>query len=193
MTNGKFPALNSTTQHKVVSVLVATTIFACLGAITTLATGRPLEIGLTNAILIGIVVGLFEEFYVQSQPGRRLRRLHPMRSISVYVVLILLIYFVTAHVTRLVLGRLDDLPMLYRRSPYVLTFFIMYSVVGVLMMMRVIHFIGLRTLFHLITGNLSPSGARAESYSVPRHQWIDRPGREARRSFDAVSRSQIFI
>jgi adenylate cyclase len=151
VTNGKFPALNSTTQHKVVSALVATAIFACLGAITTLATGRPLEIGLTNAILIGIVVGLFEEFYVQSQRGGWLRSMHPMRSISVYVVLILLIYFVTAHVTRLVLGRLDDLPMLYRRLPYVLTFFIMYSVVGVLMM-RVIHFIGLRTLFHLITG-----------------------------------------
>ena len=130
---------------------MATAIFACLGAITTLATGRPLEIGLTNAILIGIVVGLFEEFYVQSQRGGRLRSMHPLRSISVYVVLILLIYFVTAHVTRLVLGRLDDLPMLYRRLPYVLTFFIMYSVVGVLMM-RVIHFIGLRTLFHLITG-----------------------------------------
>ena len=117
---------------------MATTIFACLGAITTLATGRPLEIGLTNAILIGIVVGLFEEFYVQSQRGGWLRSMHPMRSISVYVVLILLIYFVTAHVTRLVLGRLDDLPMLYRRLP--LTFFIMYSVVGVLTM-RVIHFI----------------------------------------------------
>ena len=89
---------------------MATAIFACLGAITTLATGRPLEIGLTNAILIGIVVGLFEEFYVQSQRGGWLRSMHPMRSISVYVVLILLIYFVT----RLVLGRLDDLPMLYR-------------------------------------------------------------------------------
>jgi Adenylate and Guanylate cyclase catalytic domain len=98
VTNGNFPAFNSTTQHKVVSALVAAAIFACLGGITTLATGRPLEIGLTNAILIGIAVGLFEEFYVQSQRGSWLRSMHPMRSISVYVVLILLIYFVTAHV-----------------------------------------------------------------------------------------------
>jgi adenylate cyclase len=149
--NGRFSYFNFGTQQKVASALLATGIFACLGGITTLAAGRPLELGLTNSILIGIAVGLFEEFYVQSQRGSWLRSMHPMRSISVYVVLILLIYFVTAHVTPLVLGRLDDLPMLYRRLPYVLTFFIMYSVVGVLMM-RVIHFIGLRTLFHLITG-----------------------------------------
>jgi adenylate cyclase len=96
VTIGTFPAFNSTTQHKVVSALVATAIFACLGGITTLAAGRPLEIGLMNAVLIGIAVGLFEEFYVQSQRGSWLRSMHPMRSISVYIVLILLIYFVTA-------------------------------------------------------------------------------------------------
>ena len=107
--------------------------------------------GLSNAILIGIAVGLFEEFYVQSQRGSWLRSMHPMRSISVYVAVILIFYVVTAHVTRLLLGRLDDLPTFYRRLPYVLVFFMMYSVVGVLTM-RVIHFIGLRTLFHLIAG-----------------------------------------
>ena len=104
------------------------------------------------------------EFYFDRNCGRALRRVlcpksarqlasqhAPLRSISVYVALILLFYFVTAHVTRLLLGRLDDLPILYRRLPYVLSFFIIYSVVGVLTM-RIIHFIGLRTLFHLITG-----------------------------------------
>jgi len=149
--NGRFSYFNFGTQQKVASALLATGIFACLGGITTLAAGRPLELGLTNSILIGIAVGLFEEFYVQSQRGSWLRSTHPLRSISVYVALILIFYLVTAHVTRLLLGRLDDLPTLYRRLPYVLTFFIIYSIVGVLTM-RIIHFIGLRTLFHLITG-----------------------------------------
>ena len=151
MINGRFSYFNSGTQQKVASALLATGIFACLGGITTLAAGRPLELGLTNSILIGIAVGLFEEFYVQSQRGSWLRSMHPLRSISVYVALILIFYLVTAHLTRLLLGRLDDLPTLYRRLPYVLSFFIIYSVVGVLTM-RIIHFIGLRTLFHLITG-----------------------------------------
>jgi adenylate cyclase len=64
--NRRFPTFNDTTQHKIASALVATAIFACLGGITTLAAGRPLELGLANAVLIGIGVGLFEEFYVQS-------------------------------------------------------------------------------------------------------------------------------
>ena len=151
MINGKFSYFNSGTQQKVASALLATGIFACLGGITTLAAGRPLELGLTNSILIGIAVGLFEEFNVQSQRGSWLRSMHPLRSISVYVACSLIFYLVTAHLTRLLLGRLDDLPTLYRRLPYVLASFIIYSVVGVLTM-RIIRFIGLRTLFHLITG-----------------------------------------
>jgi two-component sensor histidine kinase len=62
--NGRFSYFNFGTQQKVASALLATGIFACLGEITTLAAGRPLELGLTNSILIGIAVGLFEEFYV---------------------------------------------------------------------------------------------------------------------------------
>jgi class 3 adenylate cyclase len=41
--------------------------------------------------------------------------------------------------------------MVYRRLPYGLTFFTTFSVVGILMM-RVVHFIGLDTLFHLMVG-----------------------------------------
>jgi class 3 adenylate cyclase len=43
------------------------------------------------------------------------------------------------------------LPTVYRRLPYGLSFFTAFSIVGVLMM-RVVHFIGLDTLFHLIIG-----------------------------------------
>jgi adenylate cyclase len=103
--NGSFSSFNSTTQLKVASALVATAIFACLGGITTLAAGRPLELGLTNAILIGVAVGLFEEIYVQSQRGSWLRSMRPMRSIPIYVAAILIFYLVTAHVIRLLLGR----------------------------------------------------------------------------------------
>jgi adenylate cyclase len=129
----------------------ATGIFACLGSVTTLASGRPLELGLTNAVLIGMAVGLLEEFYVQSHRGNWLRSMHPLLSIPVYVAIVLAFYLVLAHITRFFLGRLDDLPTLYRRLPYVLIFFTMYSVVGVLTM-RIVHFIGLENLFHLMVG-----------------------------------------
>ena len=85
MTGGKFFSISPTTRRNALFVLVATFIFACLGLVTTLAAGRPLQLGLSTAILIGLGVGLFEEFYVQSERGNWLRNMHPLRSIPVYV------------------------------------------------------------------------------------------------------------
>jgi class 3 adenylate cyclase len=151
MTGGQLFASSPTTRRKALFVLVATFIFACLGTVTTLAAGRPLQLGLSTAILIGLGVGLFEEFYVQSERGHWLRNMHPLRSILVYVCVIIVLYIVAAHLIRVVLGRLDDLPTLYRRLPFGVAIFTIFSVVGVLML-RVVHFIGLENLFHLTVG-----------------------------------------
>jgi adenylate cyclase len=110
MTGGKFFSISPTTRRKALFVLVATFIFACLGLVTTLAAGRPLQLGLSTAILIGLGIGLFEEFYVQSERGNWLRNMHPLRSILVYVCVIILFYLISAHLIRVLLGRLDDLP-----------------------------------------------------------------------------------
>ena len=56
-------------------------------------------------------------------PRQLAARIHPLLSIPIYVATILVIYLVLAHITRLFLGRLDDLPTLYKRLPYVLIFF----------------------------------------------------------------------
>jgi adenylate cyclase len=143
--------LSLTTRRKLISVAIAMAIFAALGAVTTAAVGRPVEIGTTNAVLIGLGVGLFEEFYVQSTRGNWLRAMHPLRSIPVYVLVVIVLYFVAVHISHLLLNRLDDLPVVYRRLPYGLTFFTLFSIVGILMM-RVVHFIGPDTLFHLVVG-----------------------------------------
>ena len=143
--------LSLTTRRKLISVAIAMAIFATLGAVTTAAVGRPVEIGTTNAVLIGLGVGLFEEFYVQSARGNWLRAMHPLRSIPVYVLVVIMLYFVAVHISQLLLNRLDDLPVVYRRLPYGLTFFTLFSIVGILMM-RVVHFIGPDTLFHLVVG-----------------------------------------
>jgi adenylate cyclase len=149
-----------TTRRKLTSALVAMAIFTCLGALTTAAVGRPVEIGTTNAALIGLGVGLFEEFYVQSRRGDWLRAMHPLRSIPVYVAVVIVLYFISVHIAHVVLGRLDDLPTAYRRLPYGLTFFTIFSMVGILMI-RVVHFIGLGTLFHLMVGTYHrPVGER---------------------------------
>jgi adenylate cyclase len=152
--------LSLTTRRKLISVAIAMAIFAALGAVTTAAVGRPVEIGTTNAVLIGLGVGLFEEFYVQSARGNWLRAMHPLRSIPVYILVVIVLYFVAVHISHLLLNRLDDLPVVYRRLPYGLTFFTLFSIVGILMM-RVVHFIGPDTLFHLVVGTYHrPGGER---------------------------------
>jgi adenylate cyclase len=148
---GRVPNIRPTTRRKVVAVVVAAAIFACLGAVTTLAVGRPIELGVTNALLIGTGVGLFEEFYVYTERGTWVRDMHPLRSIPIYIGVIVVLYFVSVHIAHLLLGRLDDLPTVYRRLPYGLAFFTLFSLVGILMM-RIIHFVGLETLVHLLVG-----------------------------------------
>jgi adenylate cyclase len=143
--------MTATTRRKLAAVLMAMVIFACLGAVTTAAVGRPVEIGTLNAILIGAGIGLFEEFYVQSPRGNWMREMHPLRSIFIYILVVIVLYLIALHVTHLVLGRLDDFPVVYRRLPSGIAFFTTFSIVGILMI-RVAHFIGLRTLMDLIIG-----------------------------------------
>jgi adenylate cyclase len=143
--------MTATTRRKLAAVVMAMAIFACLGAVTTAAVGRPVEIGSLNAVLIGAGIGLFEEFYVQGPRGNWMREMHPLRSIFIYIIVVMVLYLVALHITHVVLGRLDDLPVVYRRLPYGMAFFTAFSVVGILIM-RVAHFIGLRTLLYLIIG-----------------------------------------
>jgi class 3 adenylate cyclase len=145
------PRLSLATRSKLGVVLLSTLMFACLGGVTTLAVGRPVELGVTNALLIGMGVGLFEEFYVQTRRGVWLRSMHPLLSILVYTGMVCLLYLISVHISHLLLGRLDDLPIVYRRLPYGLAFFTVFSVIGILVI-RSVHFIGLGTLFHLLVG-----------------------------------------
>ena len=56
----KVLTISHRTRRKAVVGLVAATIFASFGAVTALTLGRPVEITVANALLIGTAVGLFE-------------------------------------------------------------------------------------------------------------------------------------
>jgi adenylate cyclase len=143
--------LSISSRRKLVSILLAVVVFAALAALTTRALGRPVIYGVLNAILVGTGVGLFEEFYVQSRRGRWLRSMHPLKSILVYTLVVVAIFFLAIHLTRLVLWDFGSLPAIYRRLPSVLPIVIIYAVIGIVVM-RVVHFIGIETLFHLMVG-----------------------------------------
>jgi adenylate cyclase len=143
--------ISRSTRRKLVSITMASVIFAVLAALSTLALGRPLEYGVSNAVLTGAGVGVFEEFYVQSLRGRWLRAMHPMRSILIYVLVVSLIYLAAIHVSHLFLGHWNELPVIYRRLPVAIPMFVGFAAVGIVVM-RVLHFVGIENLFHLTVG-----------------------------------------
>src|SRR5271169_1166913 len=106
-----FVPFSISTRRKLVSILLAVTIFAVLAGLTTLAVGRPVVFGIVDAILVGTAVGLFEEFYVQTLGGGWIRSMHPLRSVLVYTIVVVILYLAAMHLSHLILGRLDDLPI----------------------------------------------------------------------------------
>ena len=146
-----YDLVSISTRRKLVSISIAIVIFAVLAGLATLALGRPIEYGVSNAILTGVGVGVFEEFYVQSLRGRWLRSMHPVRSVLVYTAVVALIYLAAIHVSHAFLGHWYELPTIYRRLPLAIPMFVGFSVVGIVAM-RVVHFIGAENLFHLTVG-----------------------------------------
>lgn len=143
--------LSISNRRKLTSILLAVAIFASLAALTTRALGRPMVNGVLNAIIVGTGVGLFEEFYVQSRRGRWLRSMHPLKSIQIYTLVVVVIFTLSLHLVHLVLWDFGSLPVVYHRLPSVLPIVITYSVIAIVVM-RVVHFIGVQTLFHLMVG-----------------------------------------
>ena len=102
-------------------------------------------------IFVGLGVGLFEEFYVQSLRGRRIRNLHPLGAILIYTVIVVVIFFIGIHLTHLLLWPFYGLAVPYARLPLVIPLVIAFAVIGIVVM-RTVHFIGIETLFHLTVG-----------------------------------------
>jgi adenylate cyclase len=146
-----FASLSISTRRKLVSILLAVTIFALLAGLASRAAGRPPIFATLNAILVGTGVGLFEEFYVQSLRGRRIRNIHPLQAILIYTIVVVIMFFIAIHLTHLLLWPFYRLPVPYAMLPIVLPLVIVFAVIGIVVM-RTAHFIGIDTLFHLTVG-----------------------------------------
>jgi class 3 adenylate cyclase len=143
--------LSTSSRRKLTSILLAVAIFVSFGMLTAPLLGRPVINGLLNAIIVGTGVGFFEEFYVQSRRGRWLRSMHPLKSILIYALVVVALLLLSILLIRLILWDWNSLPWIYRHIPIVLPMVITFSVVGIAVM-RVAHFIGVETLFHLTIG-----------------------------------------
>jgi len=144
--------LSISTRRKLISILLAITIFALLAGLASRAAGRPAIFATLNAIFVGTGVGLFEEYYVQSLRGRRIRNIHPLHAILIYTIVVVVLFFISIHFTHFLLWPFYQLPVPYEMLPLVLPLVIVFAVIGIVVM-RTVHFIGIETLFHLTVGS----------------------------------------
>ena len=146
-----FARMSISTRRKLVSILLAVAIFALLAGLVTAAEGHSPLFGMLNAILAGTGVGLFEQFYVQSLRGRWMRNSHPLLSILIYTVVVVVLFMLAINLSHALLRFVYPVPVPYGRLPIILPIVVVLSVIGIVVM-RVVHFIGIETLFHLTIG-----------------------------------------
>src|SRR5260370_12063290 len=61
------------------------------------------------------------------------------------------LFLIAIHLSHLLLWQLGDLPIVYKRLPFVLPIVVAFYVIGIVVM-RTVHSIGADTLFHLMVG-----------------------------------------
>lgn len=138
-------------RKKLCVIALIAFVVTLLASLMAMLTGAPVENGVLGGAIAGLAIASFEEFYFQQRNGRWLRVMHPLASIVIYSVVILLIIFMAQYAMHLLLGRIDELPRAYERLPRTLPLAFCVALIAVLCL-RAVGFIGARTLFDLFVG-----------------------------------------
>ena len=143
--------------RKFFTVLFSTTLFTGLAIALVASLELPLERHVPVVFGIGLVISLFEEFYVQGKAGRWLRAMHPLLSITIYSGLI-----VVFAITVMWLAHGIFVHQQHGYGPHTehgvhwIMYFVLPQLFGVaifaIVTLRVIGYLGGRNLFDLMTG-----------------------------------------
>ena len=139
------------TRRKIISILLVVGVFTVLVGMTSLALGHPAGAATTNAVLVGLGVGFFEEFCFQTSRGTWLRSVHPLLSISIYTAVVAVFVITAIFLSHSFIWNMYEFPDARRLLLVAMPVFTAISAIGVLLI-RVVHFLGAYTLFHLVVG-----------------------------------------
>src|SRR5262249_13235147 len=145
------PLITSTIIRKGGSVLIGTLCFVAIGAIVGPAIGAPLANSLFVAAYVGLSIAAFEVFFVQSKAGNRVRALHILVHTAIYCLVILVVYAIGSLLVAWLVAPPEQAAAIRARIPLSLPAVFAITVITVLVV-RVISFLGARTLFHLLIG-----------------------------------------
>ena len=88
-----------------------------------------------------------------------------LRSISIYTLAVVVMFLVAIHLSHPDARAARRSASAYNMLPFAIPLFVAFSVIGV-MVMRVVHFIGVETLFHHLSA-LITARCRGEGPNVP--------------------------
>jgi class 3 adenylate cyclase len=143
--------MKGVTRNRLTAVVIATAVFAVVGLFAAWTLGMPMDLALVGAPLLGLFVSSFEVFYFQARRGRWLREMHPLKSILIYDLIFVAVGLGIQHLNYLVHGRWHELPLAYERYPVVIPVSLVVALL-VIMVIRVIGFIGGKNIFYLLIG-----------------------------------------
>jgi class 3 adenylate cyclase len=143
--------MKGVTRNRLTAVVIATIVFAIVGILMCGALNMPMDLALTGAPLLGLLISSFEVFYFQADRGRWLREMHPLKSNFIYLLILVATLLVVQHVNFLVHGRWNDLPLVYELYPVLIPLFLLVALLGVIVI-RVVSFIGSKNIFYLLIG-----------------------------------------
>ncbi len=143
--------INNTFVRKCISVLIGTACFVAAGLFVGRAIGAPTVNALFVAAYIGLSIGTFEVFFVQSNTGGRFRSLPPLIHTLLYGVVILVVYVIGIALVAWLVAPPEQAAEIYARIPKSMPAVFAITVVTVLIL-RVVSFLGARNLWSLLIG-----------------------------------------
>lgn len=144
-------------RNKLIAVCFSTTVFTGLAIIFVILIGGELKRATIIMPVIGLIISLFEEFYVQGRPGRWLRAMYPAKSIVVYSLLIVVFATTTMLVARALLGPVHESgtmsKQLHTMPSLLIVLPVMFAItITAIMTLRIVGYLGAKNLFHLMIG-----------------------------------------
>ncbi|MEX3007284.1 adenylate/guanylate cyclase domain-containing protein [Hoeflea sp. TYP-13] len=143
--------MNNTTKRKLFTVIIGTLSFVLVGVVAGIAIGAPVSNAVILATWIGLGVSLFEVLYIQAPLGIAFRKLSPLKHAVLYAGLILILYVTGLAFLVLYFAPPSTAEAIIARIPITLPVVFLISVT-IMLVLRVVSFIGGKNLLHLLTG-----------------------------------------
>ncbi len=143
--------MNNTTKRKLLTVVIGTLSFLAVGVVAGIAIGVPVSNAVFLATWLGLGVSLFEVLYIQAPLGIAFRKLSPLKHSLLYAGLILLLYCTGVAFLVLFVSSPRMAQAIISRIPITLPVVFVISVT-ILLILRIVSFIGAKNLLHLLTG-----------------------------------------